>query len=121
MAPIKALSDLKFRVRFDMQPFEAGNPSGGVLGNWKEQFTRWAHIGPMQGRETVMAQRLVGIQPTLIVVRYDVQTVHITPAWRAVEVRGDRPVKYYALKTAEDMERERRFITMLAVAGDPDA
>lgn len=113
-------SDLRFRVRFDKQDFDQAAAGGGALGKWKAQFTRWAMIKPMQGSEPVVAQRLTGKQPVLITVRYDENTVLIDPSWRAVEVRNDNPVRYYALKTAEDMDRKRQFITLLAIAGDAD-
>jgi len=121
MAPPKSLGEFKFRIRFDKQETDQSDPAGGSLANWKEQFTRWARIEPLQGSEPVIAQRLQGTQPVLIMVRYDSDTMKIDPSWRAVEMRDGHAFKYYALKTAEDMERERYYITMMAVAGVADA
>lgn len=111
--------DLRFKIRFDKQT-EASDPAGGTLTTWTTQFSRRADIKPMRGSEPVLAQRLTGVQPVLIIVRYDSETKTIDTSWRAVEILDDVPVKYYALKTAEDMERRRKFITMVAEAGTAD-
>lgn len=112
-------SDLRFRVRFDRQ-VGTEDPAGGTLTSWQEQFSRRADIKPMRGSEPVIAQRLTGIQPVIIIVRSDSQTRRIDTAWRAVEMVNDEPVRFYALKTVEDMERRREFITMVAEAGSAD-
>jgi SPP1 family predicted phage head-tail adaptor len=112
-------SDLRFKVRFDRQ-VETSDPAGGILTAWQTQFTRRADIKPMRGSEPVIAQRLTGVQPVLIIVRSDSLTRTIESSWRAVEMVDDQPVRYFALKTAEDMERERQFITMVAEAGTAD-
>lgn len=112
--------DLRFRVRFDKWVAIGDDPGGGSKMGWQGQFTRSADIKPMKGGEGVVAARLSGTQPVLIIVRFDSQTCTIDPSWRAVEVRNTIPVRFYALKTAEDMERRRMFITMTAVAGDAD-
>ncbi len=74
----------------------------------------------MRGGEGVQAQRLVGTQPVLIIVRSDSESREITSDWRAVEMKDGTAVRYYALQLVEDMERERKFITMIAEAGEPD-
>jgi SPP1 family predicted phage head-tail adaptor len=112
-------NNLRFRVRLEKKVSVASD-YGGATSEWVEQAERAADIRPMKGGEGVQAQRLVGTQPVLIIVRFDVITKQIAADWRAVELMNGTPVRYYALKTAEDMERERRFITMIAVAGDPD-
>lgn len=112
--------DLRFRVRFDKQT-EVSDPYGSTVSEWTEQFTRWADIRPMKGGEGIQAQRLVGTQPVLILVRYDNLTKTIDTSWRAVEMLNGSPVRFYGLKTAEDMERDRKFITMIAEAGAADS
>lgn len=112
--------DLKWRVRFDKQ-VEEQDAAGGVLSDWQEQFTRAAEIKPLKGSEPVMAQRLTGTQPCLIIVRYDSLTKTIGADWRVVELLNNVPVRYYAIKAPpEDMERDRQFITIVAVSGDAD-
>lgn len=119
MAP-RGIGELKFRVRFDKK-VAADDPAGGTMGDWTPQFTRFAAIAPNIGGEQVMAQRLTAKQPVNIFVRYDSQTLLIDPTWRAVEMRDDTEFCVYALKTAEDMERNKMYITLLGVAGEADA
>lgn len=115
-----AAGDLRWRVRFDKQS-TGEDPYGGTVSGWEEQFSRSAEIIPMKGGEPVMAQRLTGTQPVLIKVRFDSMTRTIEPSWRAVEMLNGTPVRYYAIKSPpEDMERERQYITMVAVSGEPD-
>lgn len=111
--------DLRFRVRFDKQT-ETEDPYGGVVSSWTEQFTRWAKIKPMMGGEGVQAERLQGTQPVLLIVRRDSSTKLIDSSWRAVQMLNGSPVAYFALKTAQDMEMDNAFVTMLAVGGEPD-
>ena len=120
MKPAAIAGQLRVRVRFDML-VETPDPAGGSSKVWEEQFTHWAAIKPLRGGEDVQAQRLQGLQPVLIVVRKDSQTKAIEPSWRAVELLSGVAIRYYALKTAEDMERQNRFITMLAVSGAADS
>ena len=125
MAAPTGTGELKFRIRFDKPINDLDAEGGGTVQKWSTEingsFTRWAAIRPLQGREEVMAQRLQGQQPALLFVIYDENTRDIDSSWRAVELLHDNRVKNYAIKTAEDMERERRFITILVVAGAPDA
>lgn len=111
--------NLRFRVSFQKKtPQDDGG--GATLGDWAQQFVRWAAIQPLRGGETVQAERLTGTQPVLIIVRADSETRTITTGWRAVETLPGGAVRYYGLKTAEDMLRDGEFLTLLAVAGDPD-
>lgn len=111
---------MKWRVRFDKQvPIES--QGGGALSPWVTQFTRWAEIRPLKGGEDVQGQRLIGTQPALIFVFSDSQTRLVDPSWRAVELLNGKPIHYFALKTAADMERSGQFITFYAVDGDPDS
>jgi hypothetical protein len=114
---------MRWRVRFDFRLPQTG-PGGGTLGPWSDEtngsITRWAEIRELTGKEEVMGQRLTGIQPRLIIVRYDSQTKTIDSSWRAVELLNGVAVGTSALKTAADMERRRRWWTMLAVQGDLD-
>ena len=46
--------------------------------------------------------------------RFDTETATITPTWRLIETRSGT---VYNIRTVADMERRRRFITMLCEAG----
>lgn len=114
-APTSAGS-LKAKVRFESRT-ETADAYGNVEGAWAAQFTRRAEIKPLQGGEAVMASRLEGRQPALIIVRRDSQTKTITTDWRAVEIMLDATEQAYNIRSAEDMERDGRFVTILAERG----
>lgn len=122
--PAASYGDLKFRVRFD-QKIETPDGYGGTVPSWSNEtngsFTKWAAIRPRFGGEGVQNARLTGTQPVDIIVRRDAWTKSVTPNWRAVQLEGETPVAYFDLKTAQDMEMEKQFITFLAVAGGADA
>lgn len=115
-----AAGDLKWRVRFDKQT-DTPNPYGGTVAEgWAEQFTRSAEIIALSGGEGVQAERLTGTQPYRLRVRYDSLTKTIEPSWRAVELLNGVPQRYLAIKTVEDMDRSRQWLTLLAVSGVAD-
>ena len=123
-APTSA-ARLKCKVRFDIRAdLSADSPPddgyGNVDGGWQQQFTRRAEIKPLQGGESVMASRLDGRQPVLIIVRRDSETKTITTDWRAVEIMPDATERPYNIRSAEDMERDNRFVTLLAERGVAD-
>ena len=120
---VTSAGELKFRVRFDM-PTSDLDPAGGVLKGWAAQFSRRCAIRPLKGSEPVMAQRLQGVQPLIVVVRRDSQTLAVTPSWRLVELQDEAsgiPVAYYAIKAPpSDMQRDLQYLTFLATIGQPD-
>lgn len=109
--------DLRHKVRFEKRADVADDGYGNTQGDWQQQFTRRAYIGMTQGGEQVIASRLEGVQPAVVVVRYDSRTATVTPDWRLVEVRGDGTERVYGIRTAEDMDHDRRWITLLCIAG----
>lgn len=123
---------LKAKVRFEArEDLLAGSPAwggsspteedyGNTEGTWQTQFTRWADIQPLRGGEAVMAARLEGKQPVLIIVRRDSDTKGITTDWRAVEIMPDATERSYNIRAGDDMERDNRFVTLLAERGVAD-
>lgn len=106
--------DLRDRVRFesrDTTPDEYGNVQAGAF---VARFVRPARIEPLRGGEGVIAARLEARQPALIIVRSDTQTRQITNDWRAID---DRSGRVYAVRTAQDMERRRQFVTLMCESG----
>jgi SPP1 family predicted phage head-tail adaptor len=111
--------DLRFRVLF--QKMAAGDATYGTAdGPWQDQFTRWASIKILRAGENVQAQRLAGIKTAVIIVRYDSSTKTIGAAWRAIHLVDSQAVETYALKSAADMEGQRKFWTMMAETGAAD-
>nr|WP_313011930.1 phage head closure protein [Brucella intermedia] len=112
MARITA-NALRDRVRLEKRE-EIDDGYGNTYGQWVPQFERDACILPSKGGETVIASRLQSVQPALIIVRFDTETATITPTWRLIETRSGT---VYNIRTAADMERRRRFITLLCESG----
>jgi head-tail adaptor len=112
--------DFRNRVRFDKHGEQIDDGSGNFLeSGWDEQFTRWAALMPMRGGEGLIADRLEGLGPAVLVVRLDSETRTITPEWRAVDLRPDGTEHVYAIKDARDMEMRGRHMTMLVELGSP--
>lgn len=113
--PIGA-GDLRGKVRFERR-VESDDGFGNRRADWIAEFTRRAAITPLKATESVMAARLQGQQPALIIVRYDGDTVRVGPDWRVVEVSPYGAETIFAIRDARDMEAERKWITILAEAG----
>lgn len=109
--------DLRWKVRLEKRTASTDG-YGNTQGAFTPQFTRRAYIGPMKGGESVIAGRLEGRAPTIIVVRHDPETVTITTDWIAVEVLGDgTDGKTFNIRQIDDMERRNRFLTLLCEYG----
>ncbi|MGE0845837.1 MAG: phage head closure protein [Flavobacteriaceae bacterium] len=109
--------DLRWLVSLQRR-IDVSDGYGNHKGEWSSQFRRRAYIGPMRGGESVIAGRLEGTAPTIIVVRYSSETKAITSDWRVVELLPDGTEgPAYAIRQAEDMERERQWITLLCERG----
>jgi head-tail adaptor len=113
-------SDLRHRLIFQAQT--AGSDGGGITqGAWADQFTVWGQIVFRTGSETVIGQRLQGMQPVTIRVRYSGTTKAITPDMRVKHVRGDGVTDYYAIKSpAIRKPDDYGFLAFEAMKGAPD-
>lgn len=111
--------DFRSTVRLEKRAASTDQFDNETTGDWEAQFTRRAYIGPMKGGETVIAQRLEGRQPAVIVLRHDAETKTITNDWRAIEIRHDGSEVTYAIHDVRDMENRRKHVTLLCAAGDP--
>lgn len=112
----KSSAECRELVRFERR-VEIDDGYGNMVGGWEAAFTRRAKMHPLMGSETVIAVRLQGVQPVLIFVRFDAETLTITSDWRAIDVRNGQS---FSLKSVADMERQRRWITLMAEAGGPE-
>ncbi|WP_100961061.1 head-tail adaptor protein [Bosea sp. FBZP-16] len=102
------------RVHFqkrDEQDDGYGNP---VAGDWTTQFTEPARLQPKLGSEPVLAARLAGVQPFLLVVRSSVRTRAVTPAWRAVNARSGAE---YNIRTVANADERNGWLEMLVQEG----
>lgn len=88
-----------------------GNP---VTGDFATQFTEPARLRPLKGSEPVLAARLTGVQPFLLVVRGSARTRAVTPAWRAVNARTGA---VYNIATVANPDERNAWLEMLVTEG----
>lgn len=80
------LGKMRGKVRFDRLE-ETRNEYNEVVGAWVPFATVAARVRYLQGGETVMAQRLTGIQPVVVTVRSTATTRDIKSSDRAIDAR----------------------------------
>ena len=90
-------------------PDDYGNEETGA---WEDVFTVSARVTASPGRETVTAQRLQGINPVDVWVRWSSQTATIKTEWRAVDARD--PSRVFAILSVTDPEEYRRQFRLLS-------
>ncbi|WP_262027143.1 phage head closure protein [Microvirga sp. Mcv34] len=83
---------------------EYGNEQTGA---WENVFTIAANIAPARGREEVLAQRLQGVRPVEITVRWSQQTQAIDPSWRLINTR--RPAEIYNIHDTRDPDGRKQW------------
>lgn len=107
---------MKARLIFQTRA-SSSDSYGNHEGSWVDQFTVAARVQPLRGGEEVIASRLSGVQPVLIIVRRSTDTRQILAAWRAVDANTG---EVYALRSpATDMDEKGAFLTIVASAGVP--
>lgn len=106
-----ALTERVHFKRRDEQDDGYGNP---VAGDWTTQFTEPARLQPKLGSEPVLAARLTGVQPFLLVVRSSARTRGVTPAWRAVNARTGAE---YNIRTVANVDERNAWLEMLVQEG----
>jgi SPP1 family predicted phage head-tail adaptor len=111
-----AAGELRERIAFDERE-QMTDDVGNSVGSWVERFVTAARVRPLKGGETVMADRLQGRQPVVITIRYFQEAATVTPAWRARDVRTGR---IYNITAAANMDEHRRYLDLLATAGEAD-
>ena len=100
------------RVLFQA-PVSSADGQGGTINGWATGFSRWAGYIRLRGGETVLAARLSGVQPTVIRVRADPETLTIDPTWRATDERTGEVFAIRAVVLSDD----RAFIDVTAESG----
>lgn len=110
--------ELKEQVRFDRRAIIPDDGYGNTTGAWETLGGPWpARIAPAAGSEDVLAERLSGLQPVEITIRYSSQTVKIQTQDRAVDVRSGRT---YNVTSINNPDERRAYLTILATAGAAD-
>ncbi len=92
--------------------------NGDPLGPWgavpsEADDSAWAaQVVWLKGGETVMAQRLQGVQPVVIVLRACTTSRAVDNAWRGVDVRDRQVYEFSGATLTED----RMWVEVLGVA-----
>lgn len=107
--------ELRERVAFGVRQTIDDGYGNPVSGDFLEQFTTAARIQPLKGGERVMADRLSGVQPCVIRVRYSLRAMEIAPGWQARDVRKGT---VFNITGAANMDEKRKYIDILATAGE---
>lgn len=95
MAKQPSAGDLFHRVAFDKRAPE-DDEHGNVEGEFVERFQRRAGFTFLRGGETVIAARLEGRQPVVVLVRSDTETRLVDTDW---QMRDVRTLTVYAIKS----------------------
>jgi hypothetical protein len=101
--------ELRFRLAFQRR---VEGDTGDRTGAWITEFRRRAKRVILKGGEGVLAQRIQGDQPTLLVVRACSDTRLIDNSWRAID---EDSRQMFDLSTAAVTD-DRTWIEILAVA-----
>lgn len=104
---------LRERVAFFSREAQSDG-AGNEEGEWVQAFVVAAELRPLQGSETVMAKRLDGIQPYVIIVRESSLTSQVTTDWMARDVRSGREFNITAIKNGD---QKGAYLEMMAVHG----
>lgn len=73
----------------------------------------WARIRPINGREEVLAQKLSGVQPVEVTIRYCVAAASILPT----DVLVDRQNRPYNITAIQNPDERNEYLSILAVRG----
>lgn len=105
--------ELREKVAFDKRTIVIDD-YGNERSVFAEQFQRPARIQPLRGGEAVQQARLGGVQPVIIVVRQDAQTLLIATDWQARDVRANR---IYSIQSVANMDEHNAYLDILATEG----
>jgi len=106
---------LRERVRFERR-VNSLDGYGNTVSSWNQLVGPVAaRIKPLRGGEKVMAQRLESVVTVEITVRKSSDTIQVTEADRAIDVRsGDE----FNIKAVVNPDERGRYLTFTATRGD---
>lgn len=110
--------DLREMVRFDRRSIIPDDGYGNTAGGWATLAGPWpARIAPAAGSEDVLAERLSGLRPIEITIRWTPLAASIQTQDRAVDIRTG---KTYNVTSIDNPDEHRAYLTVLASAGGAD-
>ena len=101
------------RITFDM-PAPTTDAAGGQSIAWLTQFTVWAWIHPLTGRERVQSDQTIADLDARIRLRWDPRSQRITAAWRG---RAQDGTIYSIIRPPIQADMRRREIELLCGVG----
>lgn len=101
-------------VAFESRAIVDDGLGNEISGDWTERFKANAEISFLKGGESVVADRLQGMQPAVIAVRYEPQALSANTDWRIKDLRSG---VVYQIKSQANMDKRREFLEFLTVAG----
>lgn len=104
--------DLRESFAFDRR-LDQNDGYGNTQSGWVEQFRCAARKVVLRGTESVMAQRLQGVQPVVITIRSSATSRLVTTDWRARDLRTGEMFNIRTVTPSED----RAAIDILAEKG----
>jgi head-tail adaptor len=113
-----AAGELREMLRFDRRATIPDDGYGNTQGAWGAFAGPYpARVAPPAGSEDVLAERLTGLQPVEITIRWTPLAVTIQTQDRAVDVRSGRT---YSVSSINNADERRAYLTILATAGGAD-
>ncbi len=83
-------------------------------GEYETVFTEPARLKPGLGSETIIANRIQGIQPYTATVRSSTRTRGVGTDWRVVDARDGRE---FAIKSIVNPDERDRYLDMIVIEG----
>ena len=108
---------LRERVRFENRTL-ISDGAGNTGGDWNTDVAVcecWAELNPINGREEVLAQKLTGVQPYEVVIRYSAAALRITTDCRMLWLSSDGAA--YDITAIQDPTRRRQWLSILVKKG----
>lgn len=110
--------ELKEMMRFDRRTTIPDDGYGNTTSIWAALAGPWpARVAPASGSEDVLADRLTGLEPVEITIRWCSSAAGIQSQDRAVNVRSG---KTYNVIAVANEDEKRAYLTILATAGGAD-
>lgn len=103
---------LQHRVIFD-EPQSTRDEAGGEVQSWQARFNVAADFIRLRGNEKVVAARMEGTQPTVIIVRVSADTAQIRSDWRARDARTGEEFNIHVPVKSDD----RKYYEIMATSG----
>jgi head-tail adaptor len=103
------------RLLFQRRPNEEdeyGNPQSGAF---ETIFEEMAELVPLKGTESVIAERLTGVQPYVVRVSSNSRTRAVDASWRLVDAR--KQTRVFNITSIADMDQKNRDLDILAREG----